>query len=155
MKTLKGALMLVREVMNPSVEYVAPSAAVTTAAKIMRERDIGVLPVMDEQNVIGMITDRDLTIRVLADRLSPDTIVEDVMTPELVSCRADDTVQSAADLMAERQVHRLIVLDERDRTPCGILSLSDIVLTEAVAARNAVEGISERRHDEPGQELNH
>jgi CBS domain-containing protein len=147
--------MLVREVMNPSVEFVAPSAAVTTAAKIMRERDIGVLPVVDEHNVIGMITDRDLTIRVLADRLSPDTIVEDVMTPELISCGPEDTVQAAADLMAERQVHRLLVLDERDRSPCGIISLADIALSEENAARNAVEGISERRHDEPGQELNH
>lgn len=147
--------MLVREVMNPSVEFVAPSAAVTTAAKIMRERDIGVLPVVDEHNVIGMITDRDLTIRVLADRLSPDTIVEDVMTPDLISCSPEDTVQAAADLMAERQVHRLLVLDERDRSPCGILSLSDIALTEEFAAQNAVEGISEKRHDEPGQELNH
>lgn len=147
--------MLVREVMNPSVEYVAPSAAVTTAAKIMRERDIGVLPVVDEHKVIGMITDRDLTIRVLADRLSPDTIVEDVMTSELISCSPEDTVQAAADLMAERQVHRLIVLDEKDRTPCGILSLADFALTEDSALRRAMDGISERRHDEPGQELNH
>lgn len=147
--------MLVREVMNPSVEFVAPSAAVSTAAKIMRERDIGVLPVVDEHNVIGMITDRDLAIRVLADRLSPDTIVEDVMTADLISCSPEDTVQAASDLMAERQVHRLIVLDDRDRAPCGILSLADIALAEDSAAGNAVSGISEKRHDEPGQELNH
>jgi IMP dehydrogenase len=152
--TLKGVKMLVRDIMNPSVEFVSPNAAVSTAAKIMRERDIGVLPVIDENNVIGMITDRDLTIRVLADKLSPDTIVEDIMTTELLSCSPEDTVEAAADLMAERQVHRLVVMNE-DRSPVGIVSLADLALRQNRAAEEAMSGIAEKRHDEPGQELNH
>jgi CBS domain-containing protein len=154
LKPLKGVKMRVRDIMNPSVEFVAPNAAVSTAAKIMRDRDIGVLPVVDENNVIGMITDRDLAVRVLADKLSPDTIVEDIMTAELLSCSPEDTVEAAADLMAERQVHRLVVINE-DRSPVGIVSLADLALRQNRAAEEAMSGIAEKRHDEPGRELNH
>lgn len=147
--------MLVRDVMNTRVETIRPETSVFEAAQRMRDGDFGVLPVLDGENVIGMITDRDLAIRVLAEgKDANDMTVECVMTPEVLFCQADDTIDSATDYMAERQVRRLVVMNE-DKKICGILSVGDVALVHQNEAGDAISGISERRHDEPGAELNH
>lgn len=147
--------MLVRDVMSTGMEFVAPETTAMMAAKIMRDNDIGILPVLDGGNVVGMLTDRDMTVRILAEGLDGRRLtVEEVMTPDLLTCSQDDTVEDAAELMADRQIRRLVVLGQ-DGKAVGIVSLGDLALNEEEAASEALSGISEMRHDEPGTELNH
>lgn len=147
--------MTVRDLMNSNLVTIRPEATALVAAQKMRDSDIGVLPVVDGDNVIGMLTDRDLTIRVLAEGLEPGQVeVEDIMTPDLLSCRADDSIETAAELMAERQVQRLLVMDENNK-PLGILSIGDLALRDEESLQQALGGIKEKRHDEPGAEMNH
>lgn len=147
--------MLVRDVMNVKVETIRPETKVFEAAQRMRDGDFGALPVLDGENVIGIVTDRDLAIRVLAEgKDANEMTVEEIMTPEALCCQAEDTLESATDYMAERQVRRLIVMDD-DKKICGILSVGDVALMHQTEAGDALSGISEHRHDEPGVELNH
>ena len=88
--------MKVFEAMTPDVVTVAPDASLTTAARLMRESDIGPLPVCEGRRVIGMLTDRDITVRAIAEGRDPNqTRVAEVMTPEVVCCQDGDDVQRA------------------------------------------------------------
>ncbi len=146
--------MLVREAMNEQIETIEPETTVIEAAQMMRDGDFGALPVMQNDELIGIVTDRDLTIRVLAEQRDPQEVsIMEVMTSDILTCQADDDVQVAAELMADRQVRRLVVLDGEEIA--GIISLGDLALMEEDTAVEAIAGISEHRHDEPGQELNH
>ncbi len=151
--------MQVHEVMNKQVEKIDIKDTAVEAAIMMRDGDFGALPVMDGENVVGMITDRDLTVRVIAEGLDATSVtLEDVMTADVVFCQKNDSIKSAVDLMGERQVRRLIVMDENKQI-CGILSLGDVSIFEETQAADALGGISEHRHDDPGQafksELSH
>jgi CBS domain-containing protein len=109
---------------------VAPGATLAEAAKKMASQDIGSLPVCsDKRKLVGIITDRDITVRAVARGLDPNqTRVQDVMTREVLSCRADSAVEDACELMESRQVRRLVVTDG-EGAPIGILSLGDIALS--------------------------
>lgn len=146
--------MKVRDIMNTKLEIVRPESGAVEAARKMLDGDLGALPVMDEHNVIGMVTDRDLTVRILAEgRNADDVTIQEVMTADVLSCSPDDDVNEAAELMADHQVRRLLVME--DNKLVGILSLGDMALQTDRAAGQALDGISEKRHDEPGAELNH
>jgi len=120
--------MKVEEVMTPDVVMVGPDATLAEAAQLMKEEDIGPLPVCDHGQVFGMLTDRDIAIRAVAEGRDPqDTLVREVMTPDLVCCFANDEVKEAARLMQETQLRRLLVIDD-ERHLVGIVSLADIVL---------------------------
>jgi CBS domain-containing protein len=121
--------MKLAAIMTGGIETIAPQASLAEAAKKMASQDIGSLPVCSaERRVIGIITDRDITVRAVARGMDPNrTRVEEVMTRDVLSCSSDADVAHACELMEQRQVRRLLVTAEDDR-PVGIVSLGDIAL---------------------------
>lgn len=118
--------MLVREIMTKAVKLVDSSTSIRDAAEMMRDQDVGALPVGESGRLTGMITDRDLVIRALAAGKDLElTSVREVMTPRLSFIFDDQDVREAADVMAEHQVRRLPVLDRQKRI-VGIISLGDL-----------------------------
>lgn len=137
--------MRVSEVMTQGVECIGPDATLQEAAAKMKSLDVGPLPVCDNDRLVGMVTDRDITVRATAEGDAPtDVRVRDIMTPEVIYCFEDELVEDAARLMAEKQVRRLVVLN-RDKRMVGIVSLGDLAVKtgdEQLAGR-ALEDISE------------
>ena len=120
--------MLLRDVMTPNVAVIPPQATIKEAAERMRSQDIGVLPVCDADHVLGMITDRDIAVRAVAQGADPaKTAVRDAMTPKAICCYDDEEIDKAIDLMEKKQIRRLMVCDHNDR-PVGIVSLGDLAL---------------------------
>jgi CBS domain-containing protein len=118
--------MRVSEIMHEGLELVSPDTTLDQVAELMRDNDIGAIPVGQDDQLMGMVTDRDIVIRALADGRDPkQTRVRSVMTPDLLFVFEDQDVQVEARIMAERQVRRLPVLD-RQRRPRGMVSLGDV-----------------------------
>ncbi len=118
--------MQLKAIMTSPVATVAPETSLAEAAKKMLALDIGVLPVATGQTIVGIVSDRDITIRGVAKRMDPDrTPVRDIMTKDVFTCQASVDVKEACDLMEEKQVRRLVVVDGSD-TPVGVVSLGDI-----------------------------
>jgi len=120
--------MQVREVMTPEVKYINPDITLKEAATQMRQDDIGALPVGENDRLVGMVTDRDIAVRAVADGKDPNAVrVRDAMTPDIVYCFEDDDVRDAANLMKEKQIRRLTILN-RDKRLVGICSLGDLAV---------------------------
>ncbi len=120
--------MKVRDVMSHHVQRISSSAVVSEAAEKMRIFNIGTLPILEDNKVVGMLTDRDIVIRVVAAGLNPKvTVIKDVYTPDIISCYTDDDLESAARIMEDNQVRRLLVLDHNDNI-AGVLSIGDLAL---------------------------
>jgi CBS domain-containing protein len=118
--------MKVREIMSSPIVIISPDEMISEAAEKMSSYDVGVLPVKQKNKVVGMITDRDIVIRVIAERLDPKTtMVKQAMTREVMCCSEEDDVETAARMMEDRQIHRLLVLGSDD-TLVGILSVADL-----------------------------
>lgn len=137
--------MQVCEIMTPHAECTSPEATLQMAARRMRELDCGSLPVCENDRLVGIITDRDITIRGVAECMGPaTTLVRDVMTRGVACCFDDQEIGEAADIMEQKQIRRLAVLDHDNRL-VGIISLGDL----AIRGRNqelsaeALECISE------------
>lgn len=134
--------MKISEVMTPSVQIVDPETTVREAAKKMAEIDAGVLPVSENDRLIGMITDRDIAVRCVAEGRGADAKVREIMTCEVKYCFDDQEVEDVADNMAEQQLRRLPVVN-RDKRLVGIVSLGDIAAgEEADVSGEALRGIS-------------
>jgi CBS domain-containing protein len=126
------------ELMKTDIECSRSGDSVQRVAERMRDRNIGFMPVCNEQGVaIGTVTDRDLTLRVLAERLPADTRVEDVMTREVISCGPNDPLGSAEELMSKHKKSRIVVCNEVG-CPLGVISLSDIAKTERSGRASAI-----------------
>jgi CBS domain-containing protein len=122
----KEAAMRVKDVMTRNAKCIGPQASIADAAKLMRRLDIGCVPVGAEGQIVGMLTDRDITCRATAAGKSPkNTAVSAVMSKGVVTCHDTDTVKSAARLMEKKQIRRLPVLDSRKRL-VGIVSVGDL-----------------------------
>jgi CBS domain-containing protein len=135
--------MKVSEAMTTDVRIASPTQSIQEAARMMAELDAGVLPVGDNDRLVGMITDRDIAVRAVAAGLPTDTPVSKVMTCEVKYCFADDDVEEVAHNMGDIQVRRLPVLDS-DKRLVGIVSLCDIAMAEGPEpAGEAICGISE------------
>jgi CBS domain-containing protein len=120
--------MQVKEVMSRNVRCVGPDASLREAACAMKDWDVGPLPVCDNDRLAGLLTDRDIAVRAVAEGKDPQsTRVRDVMTPGVVYCFEDDDVQEAARLMEEKQIRRLLVLNP-DKRLTGIVSLGDLAV---------------------------
>src|SRR5262245_43964166 len=120
--------MRVSEVMTRGVQCVRPGDTIRDAARKMRELDIGPVPVCgDNDKLAGMLTDRDIAIRAVAEGKDPSTKVQDVMTPDIHYCFEDQDVEEAARQMRDRQIRRLVVLN-RDKGMVGIVSLGDLAV---------------------------
>jgi CBS domain-containing protein len=120
--------MQLKEVMRTGVEVVDADAALQDAAQKMKELDVGTLPVVENDELVGILTDRDITVRATALGRDPNrTRVRDVITPDVVYCFEDQGVDDAARLMAEKQIRRLVILNH-DHQLVGIVSLGDLAL---------------------------
>jgi CBS domain-containing protein len=135
--------MKVSEVMTRDVRLIEPTQTIREAARLMAELDTGIMPVREGDRLVGMITDRDIAVRAVAQGRGPDTSVRDVMTDDVKYCYEDDDTDDVARNMADIQVRRLPVLT-RDKRLVGIISLGDMAVTdEAGKAGEAVAGISQ------------
>lgn len=137
--------MRCEEIMKRDVRCVSPSESAQQAARRMREEGIGFLPVCDGSGkVLGVVTDRDLTIRVLAADHAPSTRIQEVLTPEVIACRPEDDLSRAEELMARHHKSRIICVDDDGRL-VGVISLSDVAQCEDGArASKVLREVSER-----------
>ena len=135
--------MRVAEVMSTAVEFIGGNAPVKEAAELMGELDVGALPVGTPEALEAIVTDRDLLFRVVAAGLDPNaTLVRDVASRSVISCRETDELQVAMDLMAANHVRRLPVLDDRDDV-AGWVTLADISRKLLVDSRGLQAALSE------------
>jgi CBS domain-containing protein len=123
--------MKVREIMTTGVECVTPGTTLQEAAQRMKSLDTGFLAVCDNDRLIGAVTDRDITIRSVAEGLSLDTPVEDIMTKDVFYCYDDYSVETAAEFMAKKEVKRLLILN-RDKRLVGVVSIGDLSKVEGI-----------------------
>ena len=134
--------MKVSEVMTRSVATVSPEQTAREAASFMLNNDAGSIPVTDGDRLVGMITDRDIAVRGVANGRGPDTSVRELMSGNVVCAQLDDNVDDIAARMSDAQVRRLPVVDEDDRL-CGIVSLGDLSReASGDEAMEALEGVS-------------
>ena len=117
--------MKISDIMSSDVEVARPDDSIQTVAQRMADLDVGSLPVCDGQRILGMVTDRDITIRATARGLASDTSVTQVMTADVEYAFEDDDLQVVADKMAKAQIRRLPIVD-RDKNLVGILAIADI-----------------------------
>jgi len=117
--------MKVSEAMTAQVVTARPGTTVAEVARMMSEVESGAVPVVDDGKVVGLVTDRDIVLRVVAKNGSLDTAIREVMTEGAETCGEDDNLADAAAAMASRQIRRLVVLNEGGNL-AGILSLGDI-----------------------------
>ncbi|NIP42289.1 MAG: CBS domain-containing protein [candidate division Zixibacteria bacterium] len=140
--------MKTKEIMREDIKLIHPERTLTEAAKKMQQFDIGALPVVDEDKVVGMITDRDILVRAVAEGANPDqTKTGDVMTKEVVTVYDDQDVEEAKKLMKENQIRRLVILN-RDNQVSGVISLGDLATAafDREDSGEVLEKVSEAEH---------
>jgi CBS domain-containing protein len=149
-----GIAMKARDIMTRDPRTVTPDTPITEAARLMKEQDVGILPVVESSNsrkLVGVITDRDITVRHVAANHSADCKVSEAMSSGVKTCRDDDDVNSVMDVMGSEQVRRIPIVDERG-TLVGIIAQADIVIDAPndKRAERTVEKISEKggRHQQ-------
>ncbi|MDX1710463.1 MAG: CBS domain-containing protein [Rhodovibrionaceae bacterium] len=121
--------MQIREIMSKDVQFLSPDNSLKEAAVAMRDGDFGVLPVGKDDRLVGMLTDRDIVVRSVAEGRDPgSTQVRDVMSDEVYYVFDDQSVDEAEQSMSEKRVRRLPVVD-RDKRLVGIVSLGDMAVT--------------------------
>lgn len=135
--------MKISEVMTTDVQTVTADQTAREAAGFMLRAEAGSIPVTEGNKVIGMITDRDIAVRGVAEGRGPDTPVRELMTDHIICARRDDDVDDVARRMSDEQVRRLPVLDD-DGQLCGIVSLGDLAReSRGEEAHAALEGVSQ------------
>ena len=133
----------VNEIMSTDVQVIEPEATLRRAAQLMQQLDVGALPVCRGTKLLGMVTDKDITIRGVAAGLAPDSAcVADVMTESLQFCTEDQDTEEVMRIMGEAQVRRLPVIN-MNKELVGIVSLGDLALRQAGHIDEAVRQISE------------
>lgn len=140
--------MIASEIMTTNPECCVPTDSVMTVAQLMKSEDVGPIPIVqdkEDKKLAGIVTDRDLAIKVVAEARDPKTtLVEDVMSEGLVTCRDNDDVRSVLKLMEENQLRRIPVVDKNDRLQ-GIIAQADVAtrLGNARAAGEVVQHVSQ------------
>jgi CBS domain-containing protein len=133
----------VGQVMTHDVMTVAPTDGLQRAAQLMRDMNVGALPVCDGQRLVGMITDRDITIRATANGLAPDACkVGDVMSGDIAWCFQDQTVGEVQQLMADRQLRRIVVIERASMRMIGMVALADLATRQPAPMDAMLEDIS-------------
>ena len=133
----------IRDIMTRDVEVIQRDDTLQHAAQRMRALDVGSLPVCDGPTLAGMVTDRDITVRGVAEgRLPQESKVADVMTEDVRWCRPDDTVEQVLEQMGDQQVRRLTVLDDA-RQVVGIVALGDLATRQSGHTDEALREISQ------------
>ena len=142
--------MKVSEIMSSDVQVITPDQPIQQAARLMIDSDTGFLPVGDGERLIGMVTDRDITVRAVAEGRGPDTPVREVMSDRPLFAWDDQEVDDVAIQMSDAQVRRMPVLSREGERLVGVVSLGDISRRgDSDAAEAALSGVSE-----PGGEHN-
>jgi CBS domain-containing protein len=132
----------IAEIMSPSPQVVGPEESLQRAAELMRDLDIGSLPVCNGRRLLGMVTDRDITVRGVASGLSPgDACVSDVMSQDVQWCTEDQDSEEVMRLMGDAQVRRIPVINV-DKELVGIVSLGDLALRQSADTDTALREIS-------------
>ena len=121
--------MKVREAMTSDVRLTDPGQTIREAAQLMADQDIGALPVGENDRLVGMVTDRDIAVRAVAQGLGPDTKIRDVMSQEVMYCFDDEDLDDAAHNMGDIKVRRLPVVN-REKRLVGIVALGDVARAE-------------------------
>ena len=148
--------MKVSDKMTRNPRVASPDDAIRDAAGVMAQADAGVLPVGENDRLVGMVTDRDIAVRAVAQGKGPETKVREVMTPDVQYCFEDEDLGPVAATMAEQQLRRLPVVS-RDKRLVGILSLGDLAAASAANANapdfagRALEGVAREggAHSQP------
>lgn len=134
--------MRVSEAMSREVRLANPGQSIREVARIMAEIDAGAMPVQENDRLVGMITDRDIAVRAVAQGKGPDTPVREVMsTEQVLYCFEDEELDHVAQNMSEQRVRRLPVVN-RDKRLVGILALGDVARNEQKSGGKAVKGVS-------------
>jgi CBS domain-containing protein len=133
--------MNISKIMSRDVEFIKPDTTLRDAALLMKKIDAGSLPVAEHDKLVGMITDRDIAVRGVAEGKGPEAKVRDAMTHEMKYCFEDEDVAHVAENMAELQVRRLPVMT-REKRLVGIVSLADLTKGSLPNTAKALHGIS-------------
>ena len=134
-------MQLLKDLMSHDVQFVSPEMTISDAAKKMRDGDFGMLPVAEDDRMIGAISDRDIAVRAVAEGLGAYTKVRDVMSDGIAWAYDDDSVEQAAKIMSERQVRRLPVVSRAKRL-VGIVALGDFAV-ESTEIRPTAQALAE------------
>jgi len=141
--------MHIRDVMTRNPRTVSPEDTIQSAACIMRDEDTGAVPVVENGRAVGMVTDRDIVVRAVADGSQLNRPIREIVTSAVVTASPDMSTREAAQLMSEHQIRRLPVVDSDERL-VGIVSIGDLAVKEGKDARTGetLENISEgvKRH---------
>ncbi len=134
--------MQIKDVMTPQCDWIAPDASLEQAAKIMKDQDIGFIPVGENDKLIGAVTDRDIVTRAVSAGANPSSQVRDIMTPQIKYCFEDQTVDEICQNMSDIKVRRLPVVN-RDKRLVGVVSLGDLSQGKAQPSGEALQNITE------------
>jgi CBS domain-containing protein len=136
--------MLCRDIMKTDVECVSVQATIGDAARKMREQNVGFLPVCDARmRAIGALTDRDITVRAVADGVPASDPVATILTNQVIACRSEDDLAYARELMAQHRKSRIMCVDSSGRLE-GVISLSDITQFDEQAGALTLQQVSAR-----------
>lgn len=140
-------MQTLKEIMTRDVQVIGPDSTIKEAARKMRDGDFGMMPVAENDRMIGAISDRDIAVRAVAEGRANKTKVRDVMTDGITWAYEDDTIERAAQIMSEHQVRRLPVVNH-DKRLVGIVALGDFAVdaAELTPAAEALEDISQHTH---------
>jgi CBS domain-containing protein len=143
-------MQTIQDVMTRDVQRISPEDSVRKAAQMMDEFNIGSIPVVDGDKLVGMITDRDITVRSTAAGKAPEsTRVGDVMSTEVRTCNATQSVEEVLAEMGNEQIRRVPVVDQASHSLVGIVSLGDMATKQSKGTEQALEEIS--APSEPGR----
>lgn len=136
-------MQTIREVMTPDVQTISPQETVQRAAQMMDDLNVGSIPVCEGDRLVGMITDRDITVRSVAAGQAPDQcFVGDVMSTDVRTCYSNQDIDDVLDKMGDVQIRRVPVIDEDSQQLVGIVSLGDIATKSSGSADETLDEIS-------------
>lgn len=136
--------MKIKDIMTRDIEWIGPQATLDQIALKMKDYDVGILPVVDNDRLIGIVTDRDVVIRGIAGRSAPitETKAEEIMSKNVLNCREDQSLEELTANMQAGQVRRMAVTDDQDRL-VGMVSIGDLAMNERHSAGEALGKIAQ------------
>jgi len=136
-------MQTIQDVMTRDVQSISPQETIQRAAQMMDELNVGAIPVLDGRKLVGMITDRDITVRATAAGQAPgSTRVGDVMSTDVRTCSPDQTVDEVLGKMGDVQIRRVPVVDQKSQDVIGIVSMGDMAAKHSAGVDHALEEIS-------------
>jgi CBS-domain-containing membrane protein len=136
-------MQTIQDVMTRDVQSISPQETIQRAAQMMDELNVGAIPVLDGQKLVGMITDRDITVRATAAGQAPDSVrVGDVMSTDVRTCSPDQTVDEVLGQMGDVQIRRVPVIDQDSQQVVGIVSMGDMAAKHSAGVDRALEEVS-------------